>query len=280
MLLPGGRTAHKRFNLPLDPVDGAEGNIARGTQAGDLMLEVALIIWDETTMMHREHFDIVDRNLRDLREKVVVRRADPTTGQKELLGGACPFGGVPVVLGGDFQQILPVVPKGNRADTVASSVLHAGIWSKLTHLYLRKNMRLDSASPRNRPLAEWLCYMSHDPVYHGRIHLPDVINTTSNMEAFLQAVYPTHDLAAAPANPDILASRAILSPRNVFVHDINNILLDRTPGTTHPLYAVDSCVMEDEDFVDACDITPEFLNSINASGLPLAHLRLKVCVLH
>lgn len=39
-------------------------------------------------MMHREHFDIVDRNLQDLRY--------------DMPFGDSPFGGVPIVLSGDF----------------------------------------------------------------------------------------------------------------------------------------------------------------------------------
>jgi ATP-dependent DNA helicase PIF1 len=33
------------------------------------------------------------------------------------------FGGKTVVLGGDFHQILPVVPKGGRKDIISASLL-------------------------------------------------------------------------------------------------------------------------------------------------------------
>lgn len=37
------------------------------------------------------------------------------------------FGGLPVVLGGDFAQILPVVPRGTRASTVVVSIQKSNI---------------------------------------------------------------------------------------------------------------------------------------------------------
>jgi hypothetical protein len=38
--------------------------------------------------------------------------------RSHLPGGDCAFGGIPTILGGDFQQTLPIVPHGNRADSV------------------------------------------------------------------------------------------------------------------------------------------------------------------
>ncbi|KAL6492790.1 hypothetical protein OROGR_032549 [Orobanche gracilis] len=40
-----------------------------------------------------------------------------------------PFGGLVVVLGGGFRQILPVVPKGTRHDIVNASISSSRLWS-------------------------------------------------------------------------------------------------------------------------------------------------------
>lgn len=53
-------------------------------------------------MLNRYCFEALDRTLRDL---LVVN--DPANANK-------PFGGIVVVLGGDFRQILHVIPKGSR----------------------------------------------------------------------------------------------------------------------------------------------------------------------
>jgi hypothetical protein len=65
-----------------------------------LVCKADLIIWDETPMMHRQTFEAIDRTLRDL-----MQLDDAQVTEKI-------FGGKIVVLGGDFRQILPVVPKG------------------------------------------------------------------------------------------------------------------------------------------------------------------------
>ncbi len=56
-------------------------------------------------MQHKYCFEVVHRLLVDLRSVT-----------DDVL-----FGGVPVILGGDFAQILPVVPHGSRADIVSAS---------------------------------------------------------------------------------------------------------------------------------------------------------------
>ena len=55
-------------------------------------------------MQNKYDFEVVDRTLRDIRD--------------------CekPFGGLPVILSGDFAQILPVVKRANRARTVAANL--------------------------------------------------------------------------------------------------------------------------------------------------------------
>ncbi len=55
-------------------------------------------------MQHKHAFEAVDRTFQDL------TRLDR------------PFGGVVVVMGGDFRQVLPVIPKGSRAQIVQASL--------------------------------------------------------------------------------------------------------------------------------------------------------------
>ena len=54
-----------------------------------------------------------------------------------------PFGGVTVVLGGDFLQTLPVVPRGSRMDIVDATIQHSYLWEHVKILSLRQNMRLE-----------------------------------------------------------------------------------------------------------------------------------------
>nr|GEU56665.1 DNA helicase [Tanacetum cinerariifolium] len=66
LLLPAGRTAHSRFNLPLDLTDESVCHAKKHSQLGDLLIAMDLIIWDEAPMNDMRCFEALDRTLRDL----------------------------------------------------------------------------------------------------------------------------------------------------------------------------------------------------------------------
>ncbi|KAL3650272.1 hypothetical protein CASFOL_006675 [Castilleja foliolosa] len=111
LLLPGGRTAHSRFGIPLNPHEGSDCNIRNDTPLADLIVRHKLIIWGEAPMMHEHCFEDVYNSLKDIIEDI-----DPKTKGK-------PFGSKTVVFGGEFCQILHVVPKGKRQDIVRRLIL-------------------------------------------------------------------------------------------------------------------------------------------------------------
>ncbi|XP_024633499.1 uncharacterized protein [Medicago truncatula] len=100
----------------------------------DLVRAAKLIIWDEAPMMHRWCFEAVDRSMHDIRSK-----NDP-------LNDFRPFGGMTVVLDGDFRQILSVVRNGSREDIVDASINSSKIWVYCNVLRLTVNMRLGASS--------------------------------------------------------------------------------------------------------------------------------------
>ncbi|XP_025625167.1 uncharacterized protein [Arachis hypogaea] len=110
LLLPGGRTAHSRFAIPLTPDEYSTCNIKQGSPLAELILATKLIIWDEAPMMIKFCFEALDRTMRDLLQH---------TNHSSL---RLPFGGKTVVFGGDFRQILPVITKGSRQDIVNASI--------------------------------------------------------------------------------------------------------------------------------------------------------------
>jgi len=129
LLLLGGKTAHSRFKIPIDLHDESTCNITQQMKVAELVRKVDLIIWDEAPMMHRRAFKAVDRTLCDLMQ------LDDAEVTKKI------FGGKTVVLGGDFQQILPIVPKGGRKDCqcfVASITSLATCYNSL-YLYQHAN---------------------------------------------------------------------------------------------------------------------------------------------
>jgi len=66
LLLPGDRTAHSRFKIPIDLHNESTCNITQQMKVAKLVCKVDLIIWDEAPMMHRQAFEAVDRTLCDL----------------------------------------------------------------------------------------------------------------------------------------------------------------------------------------------------------------------
>jgi PIF1-like helicase len=98
-----GRTAHKRFKIPILINETSTYKIPWGSNVAKLLHVADLIIWDETPMTHRKNYsrepkrltDAVDRTLQD------IRKSDK------------PFGGIPAVFGGDSQQILLVIAAMN-----------------------------------------------------------------------------------------------------------------------------------------------------------------------
>lgn len=53
LLLPGGRTAHSQFSIPLQITDESTCNIKQGSAINDLIRKTTLIIWDEAPIVKR-----------------------------------------------------------------------------------------------------------------------------------------------------------------------------------------------------------------------------------
>src|SRR5204862_1134252 len=67
-LLPGGRTAHSQFKIPINIHTSSSCAFSKNSQLAGLMREVELIIWDEVPMQHKHCVEAVDRHLRDIRD--------------------------------------------------------------------------------------------------------------------------------------------------------------------------------------------------------------------
>ena len=141
LLLPGGRTAHSRFKLPVNLTDETVCEITAGSMLATLIAKTDLIIWDEAPMAHRQAFETLDRTLRNLQSQ-----HNPEAANK-------PFGGKTMILGGDFREVLPVVAHGSRQDTVKASISKSYLWPYAQVYTLNTNMRLSQA---DREFAVWV----------------------------------------------------------------------------------------------------------------------------
>ena len=134
LLLSCGRTAHSTLTIPIEINEASSLTMEKDSPRADLMRAAKLIIWDEAPMMHTWCFEAVDRSMHD-----ILSKNDP-------LNEFRPFGGMTIVLGGDFRHILLVVRKGLRQDIVDASINSSKICAYCNALRLTVNMRLGASS--------------------------------------------------------------------------------------------------------------------------------------
>ena len=95
-LLINGATAHSTFQIPIPLLPDSTCNIKRQSVRAQILRDTTIFIWDEASMIPANALKAVDVLLRDITE---VEK---------------PFGGKFMFLGGDFRQVLPVVPRAGR----------------------------------------------------------------------------------------------------------------------------------------------------------------------
>ena len=260
LLLQGGRTAHSTFKIPVENLhEESFCGIPKNSQRADLLRAIQAIIWDEVGAQHRHAIEALDRTLQDIRDD-----------QR-------PFGGITVILGGDFLQTLPVVPRGSRMDIVDATIQRSHLWEHIEILSLRRNMRLEQDSEDAREFARWLLDVGHgrNLIDGNAIRIPDYMRTES-ANSLIESIYPAID-STPPPPPEYFLNRMILAPRNVDVGEINQEILDLMAGDSRQYISADEIIREPgADPRDDEPIPTEFLRSVNSSSLPPGELNLKV----
>ncbi|KAL6568747.1 hypothetical protein OROHE_004431 [Orobanche hederae] len=223
LLLPSGRTAHSRFGIPINVSDKSMYTITPGIELAALIMSARLIIWDESPMMNRYYFEVLDRSL-----KLIA-----TYGRIIL-----PFGGKVIVLGGDFRQILSVVPKGNREDIIYSSISSSPLWHHCKVLRLTKNMRLTvgqtMSSSRLQEIKDFLYWIlkirdgefGEEVDGETFVDIPDDIlirDAEDHIAAIVESTYPS--LISNFHASNFFEERAILAPTNSIVELLNNYVM-------------------------------------------------------
>ncbi|XP_026378291.1 uncharacterized protein LOC113272706 [Papaver somniferum] len=122
-MMPGGRTAHSRFKIPVPSDLTSTCDIPVDTDLADLIQKASLIIWDETTMTNQYEFEDLDRTLRDV------------TNVEQ------PFGGKKFVLGGDLRQVFLVIERDTQAHAVSACLTNAKFWKDVKVIHLKENRR-------------------------------------------------------------------------------------------------------------------------------------------
>ncbi|MCO5559223.1 hypothetical protein L7F22_012818 [Adiantum nelumboides] len=127
-----------RFKIPLDVDNCSTCNIPVQGHLAELIRVCKLIVCDEAPMTNRNAFEAFDRTLQDI---MCSRKF---------------FGGKVLLLGGDFRQILPVVPKGSRPDIVNATLCCSYLWPQVIVLRLFDNMRMRGDDIADIAYRKWL----------------------------------------------------------------------------------------------------------------------------
>ena len=187
LLLQGGKTAHSRFAIPINPDEFSTCKLTPGTDKANLVKAASLIIWDEAPMMSKHCFESFDRSMLDI------------VGDKDKR----PFGGKVVVFGGDFRQVLLVINGAGRAEIVMAALNSSYLWKHVKVLQLTKNMQLLSnnlSAEEAKDLQEfsqWILDVVDEKIGDGNdgealIDIPEeflILDAKDPIEAISSAVY-------------------------------------------------------------------------------------------
>ena len=247
-LLAGGRTIHSLFKLPVPLLDTSVCNIVPTSRHAAFLRSLDLILLDEASMVPTHALHAIERTLRD------------------VCDSESPFGGKIFVLGGDFRQVLPVVPRASRAAILDTCLKRSSLWSSFKQFRLTENMR----AADEQAFSAWLLEVGNGSLPSASDHnaepLIEIPESCVCKENIIDAVYD-----------DMLGSdidqRVILCPRNDDTLEVNQQVLDRLPGCEKAYFSVDDVQCDDREEQENYPL--EFLNSLTPSGLPQHCLRLK-----
>ncbi|XP_057756085.1 uncharacterized protein LOC130975280 [Arachis stenosperma] len=234
LLLAGGKTTHSMFNIPVELTADTVCRIKKDSPKAEVFRLADLIIWDEALMTNKLAFEALNRTLRDIIVSVCNRNKD------------LPFGGKVVVLGGDFRQVLPVIPKGSRTEIVIASINSSVVWKYCKVLRLTKNVRLAIGSKQStaqelRSFSDWILQIGegrcgtvvNDKLF---VDIPSdlIISVLENpVEDIVNTIHP--NLVKNFRDPSFFQDRPILAPTVDNVEEINNYIIRCSGLPNHSL---------------------------------------------
>jgi len=244
-LVIDGQTAHSLFKIPIPLNETSICRIKANSKEAKKIREAKLLIWDETPMMPIQCFKTLNMLLQDLMNNEKI------------------FGGKVCVLGGDFRQLLPVIPRASRGMIVTSCLnQNIDMWRKFTVFRLTENMR---AGANEKEFSEWLIKLGNG-VLGDPFEVPEA--------CYVEKGDPVTVLYGAKISPGDVShySKAILCSTNQEALDINERVLEILEGEFTEYRSIDRTADADE----YGQYPTEFLNSLTPMGMPPHRLTLKV----
>lgn len=244
------------------------------------MQEVSLIIWDEAPMMQKYAFEALDKTLKDI------------LGFKDYRNRERIFGGLTVLLGGDFRQILPVIPKGKRQEIVQSCINTSALWKHCSLFRLTRSMRVNEITSSGtidadkQKFNKWILEIGDGTIpakakegddEPSWIEIPTrfiVQNSNSAIQSIVNSTFP--DFIDRQNDAKYLQERAILTPKNADADSINEYMFNQLKRPEKIYQSADEICRASTDVLEQEELYPtEFLNTLNFPGMPPHNLNLK-----
>lgn len=282
-LMEGGMTVHRGFSLPISMDQTSTSPLQRNhrLQKATILREANVILIDEITMLNCHGLRIIDNVLRSI-----------------MLQPQLPFGGKVIVVGGDFRQLLPVVPGASRPEILANCVTASPLWKFFERIILEDNMRAQG----DAEFIRWLLQVGTGSLPPVReIHASNMIEIPREMllqvpqpQRLARGVRPVANPDAMPESLRLmistvfgnnianlttaqLSTSAILAKTIKEVTEVNDFIIAELGGGPITTYlSVDNVVSNDPN--DELNYPVEYLNNQQPSGLPPHKLKLRVGV--
>ena len=227
-------------------------------------------------MNDRRCFEALDRTLRDLLDAPDVL-----------------FGWKTIVLGGDFQQTLPVKKGTPKMEIIASSIAESHLWPHFRLMTLKENMRLfrpcltleEQSSARS--FASWLIDIGdvnigdpdiEDPRDSAWVEIPSrycIEDDEEGLSNLIDFIYEQATLQTPSAVA--LQQKAIVCPKNETADIINSKILEMVDGEPRTYASYDMAIPVGNSGAETEMLyPPEYINTFKLPGFPPHELQLKV----
>ncbi|KAL1348887.1 hypothetical protein AAHE18_07G112700 [Arachis hypogaea] len=174
-------------------------------------------------------------------------------------------------MGGDFRQVLPVVPKGSKSQMISASIVKSHLWAFTKILHLRQNMR----SLNDRDFAEYLMRIGDgiepticEDLVQIKVGMAIPWEGEASIHKLIEETFP--NLQSHGWDASYMVERAILTPKNHDVQQLNDIVINQFPGDERILASFDEVEGDTNNLYQQ-----EYFNSISTGGLPPHMLKVK-----
>ncbi|GJU82851.1 ATP-dependent DNA helicase PIF1-like protein [Tanacetum coccineum] len=202
------------------------------------------------------------------------------------------FGGTTMLLGGDFRQILPVIPKGKSPDVVQACLNRSELWKHCNVFTLTRSMIVNEYYPngeidnQKQEFNQWVLSVGNgnvpakakdgedEPTWIQILEQFLIKSSGSPIENIVAETYP--NFIERQHDDEYLKERAILTPRNDDVDEINTYMFNKLSGKSVTYNSDDEICKASTESLDQQQLYPtKFLNTLNFSGMPPHALCLK-----